>query len=101
MKKNLRWKLILVAIVVGLAIIFAYPPDKKIHLGLDLEGGMHLVLEVITDDAIINETNYTILRVEERLKKEKIEYGKIVPGKIGHFSIQEINPEQEGELETF
>lgn len=98
MKKNLRWKLILVAIVIGLAIVFAYPPHKKVHLGLDLEGGMHLVLEVITDDAIVNETNYTILRVEERLKKEKIEYGKIVPGKIGQFSIQEINPDQEGEL---
>ena len=98
MKKELRWKLILVAIIVGLAIFFAFPPHKKIHLGLDLKGGMHLVLEVITDDAITNETNYEILRLEEKLKKEKIEYGNIAPEKIGQFSIQDINPDQEGEL---
>lgn len=93
MKKNLRWKVILVLIVIGLALYFAYPPGEKIHLGLDLKGGMHLVLEVQTDDSIRTETNNEILRLEEQLKKKKIVYGKVVPGKIGQFFVEGVMPD--------
>jgi hypothetical protein len=37
MKKNLRWKVILVVAVIALAVILAYPPGEKIHYGLDLQ----------------------------------------------------------------
>ncbi|MDH5467495.1 MAG: protein translocase subunit SecD [Candidatus Aminicenantes bacterium] len=98
MKKNLRWKVILVLIVIGLAIFLAYPPGEKIHLGLDLEGGMHLVLEVITEDALSIETDQEILRLEEELKKKKLEYKIVAKEGISRFSIQEINPAQEREI---
>jgi protein-export membrane protein SecD len=34
--------------LIGLAIWAIYPPGEKIHLGLDLKGGMHLILEADT-----------------------------------------------------
>ncbi|MFH1857315.1 MAG: protein translocase subunit SecD [Candidatus Omnitrophota bacterium] len=48
MDRNLRWKILLIlALFVG-ALWSIYPLDKKISLGLDLQGGMHLVLKVDT-----------------------------------------------------
>src|SRR6202035_8149 len=45
-----RGLIILASIVV--AVVLAYPPKDKISLGLDLRGGMHLVLQVHTQDAV-------------------------------------------------
>lgn len=98
MKKGLRWKIILVvAIILGAAYI-SYPPGEKINLGLDLKGGMHLVLQVVTDDAINIETDQEIMRLREQLKKKNIEFKTFIKGELGQFSIQEINPEQERDI---
>src|SRR3989304_5885646 len=48
MDKYFKWKVILILAVIGFSIYFVYPPQEKIHLGLDLKGGMHLLLEVET-----------------------------------------------------
>lgn len=98
MKKKLRWKVILVLAVVALAIFLAYPPKDKVMLGLDLRGGMHLVLQVVSDDAINIETDQEIIRLREQLKKKDIAYKTIAKGKLGQFMIQEINPDQEGQI---
>ena len=52
MAKNLRWKLLIIVAVIGLSVWSFYPPDQKIRLGLDLKGGVHLVMRVQTDDAL-------------------------------------------------
>jgi preprotein translocase subunit SecD len=98
MKKRLRWKIILILVIIGLALVISYPPGKKINLGLDLQGGMHLVLQVITDDAINAETDQAILRLQEQLKNKDIGYETMSRGKIGHFSVQGINPSQEAQI---
>ena len=49
MIKNLKWKALLVVVVVAWAIWMAYPPQEKVKLGLDLKGGMHLILKVDID----------------------------------------------------
>jgi len=36
----------LIAAIIGLCIYQVYPPEKKIRRGLDLQGGVHVVLEV-------------------------------------------------------
>ena len=51
MNKNLRWKALAIFAVIALAAWMIYPIDKKVRLGLDLKGGVHLVLRVQTDDA--------------------------------------------------
>ncbi|MFH1564161.1 MAG: protein translocase subunit SecD [Nitrospirota bacterium] len=48
MRRNIKWNIFLTIAVTGICIFLMYPPDKKIKLGLDLQGGMHLVLEVDT-----------------------------------------------------
>jgi len=48
MPKKLIYKILLILIVIGTSAWFAFPPEKRINLGLDLKGGMHLVLKVDT-----------------------------------------------------
>jgi preprotein translocase subunit SecD len=40
-------RLVIIVLVVGLAAFYAFPLDKNINLGLDLQGGSHIVLECI------------------------------------------------------
>lgn len=99
MKKNLQWRILLVLAVIGLSIYLAFPPSK-IPLGLDLSGGMHLVLQVVTDDAINAETDNEILRLQEQLKKENISYDRISKSEesVGRFTIQNFDTERERAL---
>lgn len=48
MRRNLKWKVILILVTLIISIVALIPPKEKIKLGLDLQGGMHLVLEVDT-----------------------------------------------------
>ena len=72
MDRSLASRLILILVVVALAAIWAYPPEDKIHLGLDLQGGMHMVLQVETDDAIRAETGNTIDGIQRNLEDADI-----------------------------
>ena len=71
MTKNLRWKLITIVAVLAAAVWLFYPPDKKVKLGLDLKGGVHLVLRVQTDDALRLETT----RAAEQLRENLVQRG--------------------------
>lgn len=65
MYKELKWKIpLIIAVVLG-AIWLAYPIDKKIVLGLDLQGGMHLILEVQVEKAVES----TLTRVGDDIKR--------------------------------
>lgn len=99
MKKNIQWRLFIVLAVLALSIFLAYPPSK-IPLGLDLSGGMHLVLQVVTDDAINVETDNEILRLQEELKKENLTYERISKSedRVGRFTIQNFDVQREREL---
>ena len=72
MYKNLRWKFVTVAVVAGLAIWSFTPPSKRIKLGLDLKGGVHLVMQVKTDDALKVETETASEQFREALKSANI-----------------------------
>ena len=72
MQKNLRWKILAILLVTGLAVAAIVPPSKKIHLGLDLQGGIHMVLQVKTDDALRVETETTADQFYEALKAAKV-----------------------------
>jgi len=50
MQKNLKIKAIIILGAVWLCVWLAHPLDEKINLGLDLQGGMHLVLRVDTSE---------------------------------------------------
>jgi preprotein translocase subunit SecD len=96
MKKNLQWKVLLTLAVIAGAIILAYPfNDTKIKRGLDLKGGIHLVLQVITDDSINMETDQEVARLEELFKKNAITFQTFVKDGISRFSAQGVLADEE------
>ena len=68
--KNLKWKLLTIVGVIVFAAAMIYPPFDtasrrgRISLGLDLKGGVQLVLRVKTDEALL----YTSEDAAERLR---------------------------------
>jgi len=49
MNKNLQIRILTVLGVLAASIFFAFPLEERINLGLDLKGGMHLILKVETE----------------------------------------------------
>jgi preprotein translocase subunit SecD len=96
MRKGLQWKLILTLAVLGLSIFLAYPPKDKIKLGLDLKGGIHLVLQVITEDAINVETDQEIIRFQELFKKNAVTFQTATKDRPGRFVFTGTSAGQEG-----
>ncbi len=70
MNRNLLWRGLLILAVAVACFALAYPPKDKINLGLDLQGGMHLVLQVHTEDAVRVETDTDMARLID-LGKDK------------------------------
>ncbi len=117
MNKNLGWKLI-VSIIVLLAFvygIFGIPKglsgqgllssmQDRIHLGLDLKGGTHLILQVQVDDAVKVDSDNAIERIKDGLRSRKISYAEITkpdpaaaPDRI---VIKGVPPESSSELRS-
>ncbi|HEY7440859.1 MAG TPA: protein translocase subunit SecD [Vicinamibacterales bacterium] len=69
---NLRWKILAIVVVLGLSIWAFTPPSQKVRLGLDLKGGVHLVLRVNTDDALRLESESTAERLRESLRNRQL-----------------------------
>ncbi len=101
--KDVRFRVAVVLAVTVLFIFLAYPPKEKIKLGLDLKGGMHLVLEVQVQDAVRAETDRTILELEEYFKKEKITYESIKRKDVDKIVVEGISlsTEAEDKLRTY
>jgi preprotein translocase subunit SecD len=72
MNTNLLWRSLLVVSLVAIALLSAYPPTETINLGLDLRGGIHLVLEVQTDDALRAEADKDMDRLLQELEDSGI-----------------------------
>lgn len=110
MPKNIRWKLITsVVVVVGISLFGWYPPlarrvglngpqfllDRELRLGLDLRGGVHLVLQVRTDDALRLETQLTADRVREELLRRGVKIAQAEVLSPADFRIQGVPPDQD------
>lgn len=95
MSKNLRWKLLVILGVIALSVWAFYPPSQKIKLGLDLKGGVHLVLKVHTDDALRLETQTTMERLREQLKTQNIAVGSITDTSVTEFRVDGVPPDQD------
>ena len=90
MNKNLLWKLVLIVgvLLVFLFGIFGIPQSfsgqgllasmtNRIHLGLDLRGGTHLILQVQVNDAVNIDSDNAIEVLKEQLNKRKIAFADI------------------------
>src|SRR5215831_6294223 len=90
MNKTFLWKLglIVAVLIVFLFGIFGIPDSlsgaglvaamrKKIHLGLDLRGGTHLILQVQVNDAVNVDAQNAMEVLKEQLRNHKIDYTDI------------------------
>ena len=98
MAKNLRWKLLVIVGVIALAVWAFYPPQEKVRLGLDLKGGVHLVLRVQTEDAVRIETDTTADRLREQLKTAGIPEARAVVASPTEFRIENVPPDKDAQL---
>jgi preprotein translocase subunit SecD len=88
MFKNLKIRTALTLLVCLASVIYLLPsltdslpaswtnnlPKEKIHLGLDLQGGMHLVMEVDTEKAVENTLERTGNDLKEALMESKVRF---------------------------
>ncbi len=68
MNKNLQMRMLTVLGVLLASLYFTFPLEKNINLGLDLKGGMHLVLKVETEKLSENARQDAVLRAIEILR---------------------------------
>ncbi len=110
MKKNLNSK---IAAIVAVLVIFVYgifgvpsglsgkalleSMTRHIHLGLDLRGGAHLILQVVVSEAVSAETDNTVARIQQDLKVANLTFSQIYkpdPAKPEVIRIEGTSPAQ-------
>src|SRR5271154_5133903 len=117
MNKNLGWKMV---VIVGILVVFLFGitgiPDSwsgkglvaaignRIHLGLDLKGGTHLILQVQVNDAVNVDSDNGIAALKEEMRKRKVNYAEITkPDPVNHpdtIVIKGVTPEQRSDLQS-
>jgi preprotein translocase subunit SecD len=88
--QSMKWRSLLYAAIIAVAVVYLLPtfikmpaglekylPKDKISLGLDLQGGMHLVIEVETEKALANNLERYASDLEEYLYNEKIPFDSV------------------------
>lgn len=100
MYKNLRWKLLSILAVALIAIVAFYPPQSKVKLGLDLKGGLQLVLQVKTDDALRVETETSSEQLREALKAQGIVVGGTHVLNLTDFQIDGVPADKDQQFRT-
>ena len=108
MNKRILRRLLITLAVTLLCIwrVTAYPglvPSKQrvldnVKLGLDLRGGIHMVLQVVTDDAIRAQTDQTIDSLRQELNKRNIVFRQIARTQTNTFQVVGVDPNKDSEF---
>ncbi len=107
MFKDLKFRTLITAVIVGVCLLFLLPtllpeipeelkaflPKEKIKLGLDLQGGMNLVLEVETDKALDGVAERTLNDLKEAMIAAKIRFRDLEKTKDATISLELANKE--------
>jgi len=88
MERKLIYKIILILGILGTCAYFAFPLDKRINLGLDLRGGMHLLLKV--------DTTHLLGPAKEDAADRAIE---VIRNRIDQFGVRETSIQKQGQDE--
>ncbi|MEK9724156.1 MAG: protein translocase subunit SecD, partial [Rhodospirillaceae bacterium] len=105
-----KWKIVLVVAVCVLGFAFSMPnfvdtksaeglpdwlPHKQVSLGLDLQGGSHLLLEVDVQAVVREQLESLVESMRAELRKGKVRYGGL--GVVG--SAAQVTIREAGQLE--
>jgi len=115
MTPNLKWKgLFILAVILlciyGLIGLPNFPTSvarikdnfgKQIKLGLDLQGGTHLVLQVQVQEAIAQETDQTVDRLIKQMRDRNIRYDEIRRVDDTHILVRNVDSAQASTFRDF
>jgi preprotein translocase subunit SecD len=111
MNSNLKWKAlfivaVILACIIGLVGRPVFPPkswadiksnfSNSIKLGLDLQGGTHLILQVQVQEAISGETDQTLDHITTTLRDKTVRYDDLRKLSDTQILVHNIAPEQAG-----
>jgi preprotein translocase subunit SecD len=108
MNSNLKWKALFILAVILLCIysVIGYPSfptsltslkdnfEHQIKLGLDLQGGTHLILQVQVQEAIAQETDQTVDRLTTAMRSKNIRYDEVRRADDTHIVVRNIPSDQ-------
>jgi protein-export membrane protein SecD len=108
MNPNLKWKaLFILAVIIGciygLIGVPTFPTSlatikdnfaHQIKLGLDLQGGTHLILQVQVQEAIAQETDQTVDRLTSQMRAKNIRYDEVRRVDDTHILIRNLDSAQ-------
>src|ERR1700682_982585 len=106
MNPNLKWKLLFIVAVILVCIFFlvalpTFPTSlqqtkdnfkHQIKLGLDLQGGTHLILQVQVQEAVAQETDQTVDRLISQVRAKNIRFDEIRRVDDTHILVRNIDP---------
>lgn len=88
MEKRILYKTILILFIIGICAYFAFPLNKRINLGLDLKGGMHLLLKIDTS------------KLSEKDKLDASDRAvEVIRNRIDAFGVREPSIQKQGDDE--
>src|SRR6516225_6843323 len=105
MNPNLKWKAVFIAAVIlvciyGLVGLPNFPTSvaqikdnfsRQIKLGLDLQGGTHLILQVQVQEAIAQETDQMVDRLNRQLRDKGIRSEEIRRVDDTHILVRNVD----------
>jgi len=108
MHPNLKWKAVFIVVVIlgciyGLFGVPTFPTSAadlksnfahQIKLGLDLQGGTHLILQVQVQEAIAQETDQTVDRLTSQLRAKNIRYDEVRRIDDTHIVVRNVPSDQ-------
>jgi preprotein translocase subunit SecD len=98
LRKELRLRGTLYGSFLIACLVVIWPPygtvekPGKIRLGLDLKGGIHLVMQVVTDDALVTTTDDAIQYLRDQVTRKGITVASIQRTTPNSFSIEGAEP---------
>ena len=108
MNPNLKWRALSILLIILFCVYYLVGlPDfpksfaqvkenfgHQIKLGLDLQGGTHLILQVQVQEAIAQETDQMVDRLTTELRAKNIHYDEVRRADDTHVLVRNIDPAQ-------
>lgn len=98
MYKNLRWKVVATLAAAGLAVAAFYPPQDRLKLGLDLQGGIEMVMRVNTEEALTYETENTAAVLQQQMSTAGITATAVRPTDLTTFVVEGVPPDRDAQF---
>ena len=92
MPRNLGLRIGVVAVVLAISLWYLYPPKQRINLGLDLQGGIHLVLGVEADKHVSSQIERAAEDLKNGLERKGVGVKRVARDGLSSIVVDLANP---------